>query len=105
MSCLSLSLLSSSFSKVKVTGAPFLFSFSRLLTYANNGCSIASYIPILKYGLKTRTLLRKSIASELEPGYFSARLVFWINWNVSKYSSAFMSVTNDLSASEGVPIT
>jgi len=75
------------------------------LTYENNGCSIASYSPILKYGLNTSTLLRKSIASGQEPGYFSVRFVLGFYWNVSKYSSAFISVTKDLSASEGVPIT
>jgi hypothetical protein len=71
---------------------------------SNNGWFKASYKLILKYGLKTSTLFKKSMASRGEPGYFFWRSTLSVFGKESRYSIAFWSVTKLLSSSVGVPI-
>jgi len=89
----------------KSIGDPRNFSDFVSFTLLNKGWEMASYSVILKNGLNTRVLVRKSIASSDAPGYFIERSAGWILLNPSRYSKALVSVTNDISSFDGDPIT
>ena len=82
-----------------------ILSFSYFLTLVNKGCLKQSSNDILKKGLKTRVLYKKSNASSGAPGYFLLRSYFYLGGYDSRYSKALWSVTKLLSVSFGVPIT
>ena len=81
-------------------------SFFLSLTFLNTGWSNASSIDILFLGLNTNVFYKKSIASGLDPGYNSQRLVDFLCTNDFKYSNALASVIKSKSplVSSGVPI-
>ena len=68
-------------------------SFSSFLTFLKNGWDKDSSTDILKYGLKTRILFKKSIASSPAPGYNLFKSDLGLGGNASKYSAALVSVT------------
>ena len=68
------------------------FSAEGILMSSNNGWLMASSMLILKNGLNTRSLSRKSIASGGADGYLMAKLVLAYLGKVLMYSIAWLSV-------------